>query len=633
MADLTPTTNLDPVMSGIGNAVSSALTPYNIQSTDKGTMNFPGVSNPLQPVDQTGKSQATNLTPSTTTPATPATPVAPAKTSGTTGTTGTTGGVAASVAPTTPSNLAVSSLSKGNTYNYQGVTDPAARAKIDAGLMAAMDRNSNGTITPQDKVNLDYAMKNGWQPNYGQTNTNQNGGADGGTGSGTAGDQTKLGPDGKPIVTGTGDQKPAATSDNDKILLINSGLQSGLATADEIANSKDAQDMGLTVDEVNRLVGSNTQLQKSMQFNTDKIKMNEDKVALQNKLKDLNNGIFTLSADEQAQVDDMQKKYDRLEQLQLTANKNFEGATDTNEIMSGRQEFMNQISTGAHQQAISDGIQKISDIEQAAASNIAALKQNLKDKDYAAVERNYELLNSQITDKTQTINDMAKSVTDLYKTTAETMKAAQDATTASLNQQKLTQEVTKGQMAQYAPQIAAALTGDATKDQSTLEEWAKVLGTDSATIFGATEAYKQSTPDAKTQANLVEKGYKEVAAGTEGATVVGKKSYLAPDSFKDITEKGITTTYRRDPKTGSLVKVGSVGTYSGGSGTGSTTDQKTAQANIQSDMDNLVITGQKLDGTPMYDTVAYNQMHQAVATSQPKLLKWFEDAYPKPTTD
>ena len=121
------------------------------------------------------------------------------------------------------------------------------------------------------------------------------------------------------------------------------------------------------------------------------------------KLVDISNGIFALTEDEQAQVDNMQQMYNDLVSKQRVANKNDEGAVTTAGIRSGRQEFMNDVQSGEYKQAVDDGIQKVKNLEAEAASKIAALKRAFRDDDYKMASELYNTLQDDLDNKTLVI--------------------------------------------------------------------------------------------------------------------------------------------------------------------------------------------------------------------------------------
>jgi hypothetical protein len=232
---------------------------------------------------------------------------------------------------------------------------------------------------------------------------------------------------------------------------------------------------------------------------------------------------------------------------------------------------------------VTKNTQKVTDLDIQAASAIATLKQSLEDNDYKRASQAYDLANTVMSQKTQIITDTAKATSDMYARITANNKAQSDAITTQLNQQKLTQDVLKGSLANYAPAISEALTGDVTKDKAVLEQWAKSLGTDTATIFGAAQTYNMANADVKQQNALLLKGYTEVEPNTPGAAKVGDKYFMAPEKLTSKTYKGVTTFY--DSK-GNPVKTSSIGGGGIGGNNGSTpiTYTKAQQLKLESSL-------------------------------------------------
>lgn len=124
----------------------------------------------------------------------------------------------------------------------------------------------------------------------------------------------------------------------------------------------------------------------------------------QNKINDLNNGVFPLSSDEQALVDSTQKTIDRAKAAQLEANKATENTYRQAAFRSGS-EYTPEVSSGLLKGVIDNGIQKISDLEVKGSELIATLKQGFKDKRYKAVNDAYTQL-----------QDILKQKSDVLKT-------------------------------------------------------------------------------------------------------------------------------------------------------------------------------------------------------------------------
>lgn len=144
-------------------------------------------------------------------------------------------------------------------------------------------------------------------------------------------------------------------------------------------------------------------------------------------IQQLQNGTFPLSPEEQAQVTALQQQFENLKQLQLTANKNYEGAITTLGIRSGRSRYAPEIESGNIQQAISDGLIKVGNIEAQASKAVSDLKQAIQDKNYKAIDALYTATNDYLSKRKSTIDDIFQTVKDEADRIAAKEKAKKDA--------------------------------------------------------------------------------------------------------------------------------------------------------------------------------------------------------------
>lgn len=122
------------------------------------------------------------------------------------------------------------------------------------------------------------------------------------------------------------------------------------------------------------------------------------------------NGTFPLTPAEQAQIDYVKRQFEMLKQQQITANKNYEGGMNQLGIISGRSRYAPEIQVGLIQQAVTNGIQKVADIEAQAANTVAQLQQSFMDKNYERINEQYKALSGYLAQKSQTINQIAQNV-------------------------------------------------------------------------------------------------------------------------------------------------------------------------------------------------------------------------------
>ena len=128
-----------------------------------------------------------------------------------------------------------------------------------------------------------------------------------------------------------------------------------------------------------------------------------------NRVDQIRRGTFPLSPDQQAQVDYTKYQFDRLQQEQIVANKNYEGAMKQLGVVSGRDRFAPEIQTGLMQQVVADGITKIADIEAKAANTMATLRQGFQDSNYKLINDSYSALTNLLKQKSDTINQIAQN--------------------------------------------------------------------------------------------------------------------------------------------------------------------------------------------------------------------------------
>lgn len=124
----------------------------------------------------------------------------------------------------------------------------------------------------------------------------------------------------------------------------------------------------------------------------------------------LRNGTFPLSPSDQAQIDYVKRQFDNLKQQQLIANKNFEGLQNQLGNTSGRSRYAPEIQTQILQNTVSQGLQKIADIEAQAANTVAQLQSAFEEKNYTRINQSYKALTDYLNQKSNTINQIAQNV-------------------------------------------------------------------------------------------------------------------------------------------------------------------------------------------------------------------------------
>jgi len=135
----------------------------------------------------------------------------------------------------------------------------------------------------------------------------------------------------------------------------------------------------------------------------------------QQQLNQIRSGTFPLTADQQAQLDAVQRQFDILKEQQKVANKAYEGGTGVAEIASGRSEHFREISQGNVAAAVNVGIQKLADLDSQAANTISKLRQGFQTDNYKMIQDawiNYEKFQ---TDRNNVLKDIHDATTQAQK--------------------------------------------------------------------------------------------------------------------------------------------------------------------------------------------------------------------------
>ena len=126
-----------------------------------------------------------------------------------------------------------------------------------------------------------------------------------------------------------------------------------------------------------------------------------------NKINQIQNGTFPLTAEQQAQVDALQRQFDTLRQQQIIANKNYTGGVTEAGIAAGRNRYATEIESGNIKASVDQGIQKLADLDAKASAAIAQMKQGFLDNDYKMVNDSYVNYNNYIKQKSDAIQKIA----------------------------------------------------------------------------------------------------------------------------------------------------------------------------------------------------------------------------------
>ncbi len=140
---------------------------------------------------------------------------------------------------------------------------------------------------------------------------------------------------------------------------------------------------------------------------------------MSNTITNLQNGTIPLTPGEQAQVDGLKSQWQTLLDQQTQANKNYVTGTQILAARSGVMQYAPGRYLGDVQKAISDGVNKVSDLMVKEASAVATLTQALKDKDIGAVKDAFTAYTTASKTRQDALNSTIKDTQDAIKTAAD----------------------------------------------------------------------------------------------------------------------------------------------------------------------------------------------------------------------
>lgn len=428
--------------------------------------------------------------------------------------------------------------------------EPTSQYYTNAGTGQYIDANQMfgaGNWTAQDLSNQ------GWSPTtYEAWNTHHTAnpppsGNPSGTSSGNS--PTNTPPVNNPPVNGQPSGQPSGQQNQTLDDLFLSFLNQGYDNPEEIATAS-----GKSITEVNSFLNSNFQAKNILNQNSLMNQLDAGYKDYLAKINQLNNGVFNLTPEEQAQIDRIQQLFNDMREKQIIANKNYEGAITTNNIRTGVQEFMNEEASGLYKQAVDQGVQKVKDLELEALSKVSELRQLFKDKRYKAIADSYNDLNKFINQKRQAINDIYKATADYYNSIAKSAAEAEEAETKRLQNEKLRQEIGQNTIEGLSPMLKDA-------DEETLKQIADYYKLDINMLKGSQETSRLKAKEEtdKFDQQMIGKGYRTINPAdvsrlrNEGWDVVEYKgrAYASQPKLVSKTYKGVVTWYNE--KTGKQV--------------------------------------------------------------------------------
>jgi len=169
-------------------------------------------------------------------------------------------------------------------------------------------------------------------------------------------------------------------------------------------------------------------------------------------LDQINKGTIPLSSDEKALLSALQGSFDRQRAAQEIANRNYEGVVTKDQIMSGTQRYSPVFYQQQIGKAVSEGLNKITDIDNAAILKINEVKQSLFDKKYKAAKEGYDEYVSLLKDKKANISDMYEKV---YQSEKDLKEYNIQIERLNMDKQKLPYEIAKLKADVFSAQMAA----------------------------------------------------------------------------------------------------------------------------------------------------------------------------------
>jgi 5-bromo-4-chloroindolyl phosphate hydrolysis protein len=157
--------------------------------------------------------------------------------------------------------------------------------------------------------------------------------------------------------------------------------------------------------------------QQKIQFKIDKnnYTVDQDYNDYQTKVTQLQNGTFPLTSEQQSQIDSMRASFDRLKEIQKTANENYEGGVRILGIVTGREQYAPEIAGADIKQSVDQGIAKIADIETKAMAAIAELKRGFLSDDYKMITDSWDATQKYFSQKDDELGKLSDKIATAEK--------------------------------------------------------------------------------------------------------------------------------------------------------------------------------------------------------------------------
>lgn len=247
-------------------------------------------------------------------------------------------------------------------------------------------------------------------------------------------------------------------------------------------------------------------------------------------INSLQNGVFPLTAPQQAILAATQNNLQQAVAAQKLANANYEGGVTAAGIAAGRSRYAPEIEAGNIANAVNVGIQKIADLENNASLTMAKLQDQFQQQDFAEADKSYTELNTYLTQKTDALQKMndsiaaaAKDVRDYnLKVSEDQQKQLNDAATQDLAVKKYQLDVTNSQFDNSLKASQAKID-----NQLKTAQIAKIYSDMSATDISSAASWVKNIQSGVAKLSDVPKGLKDaVSAGLANGSPQGTNGLL-----------------------------------------------------------------------------------------------------------
>lgn len=155
----------------------------------------------------------------------------------------------------------------------------------------------------------------------------------------------------------------------------------------------------------------------------------------QTALNQYTQGTLPLSITQQAQIDATRNQFNTIAQMQMVANKSYEGGVALAGARLGTNIQNPTEYLAEQQQAVTDSLNKLNNLAATANKTIADLQQSFQDKDYTAINDNYNNTIKALQANQDELDNLQKRTDDLYTSTRDYNQKAQEFQQSQAQQQ------------------------------------------------------------------------------------------------------------------------------------------------------------------------------------------------------